>query len=152
MIYKEIFPISKIKIEAFSHATENPDKVKQAMLSIIPSHLRSKVKIRREILQGYYGNPIIILRATIRDPQIIRETISYITSKMDSLDKKLIESTLELRIDKSKNLYIRFSKEDAYYENLVLKDYNDVIKVSISFSPFIKKKELRQICKELGLI
>ncbi len=149
---EELFPISRIRIEAFSHATEDPSKVREAMLSIIPSSLRGKVKIKREMLQGYYGNPIIVLRAVIKDPNMIRESIMQIASKMDSLDKKLLESTLDLRLDKSKTLYIRFSKEDAYYGNLVLKDHDDVIKVSITFSSMIRKREIKQICKELGLI
>ncbi|RLE51977.1 MAG: hypothetical protein DRJ26_01465 [Candidatus Methanomethylicota archaeon] len=152
MPHREAPPISEIKIEAFSHATEDPDKVKNAMLAVLPSHLRESVKFSKEVLRGYYGNPVVVMRITIRDKGMIRDVVEHIASKLDSLDKKLLESTFDLRTFKAKTFYMRFSKDEAYRGNLVLTNCGEVIKVSLSFTSIKNKRKLMKVCRELGLL
>ncbi|MCS7386415.1 MAG: hypothetical protein NDF55_06735 [archaeon GB-1867-005] len=149
---EKAFPVTEIKIEAYSHATEDPDKVKRAMLSILPSHARNCVKISKNVLRGYYGNPVTVFRIKVRDKMLLSDIISYIASKLDSLDKKLLESTFALRTFKAKTFYMRFSKEEAYRGNLVLADYDGVIKVTLSFTSIRSEKDLLRVCRDLGLV
>jgi len=146
------FTVSEIKFEAFSHATEDPRKVEKAILNLIPEDSQMNIKIMKSRVEGYYGNPILILKVVIRDKDLIKRVIEYIASRMDSLDKKLLESTFDLRVNKSKNLYMRFDKDDAYSGKLTLSDSSDVIKVTISFSSIRRKDDLIKVCRELGFL
>ncbi|HID16244.1 MAG TPA: hypothetical protein EYP16_05535 [Candidatus Atribacteria bacterium] len=146
------FNVSEIKIEAFSHVTEDPKKVEKAMLALIPEDLQASIKIRRSRVEGYYGNPILIMKISVRDGEFIRRIVEHVTSKLDSLDKKFLESTFDLRVNRSKNLYMRFDKDDAYNGKLTLSDSSDVVKVTFSFSSVRRREDLVAICRRLGLL
>lgn len=144
--------MSEVKFEAFSHATEDPGKVERAMLTFVPEDLQANVRIKKSRVEGYYGNPVLIMKIVIRDKDVIRRVIEHITSRMDSLDKSFLESTFNLRVNKSKNLYMRFDKDDAYNGKLTLSDSGDVVKVTISFSSVRRKDDLISVCRELGFL
>ncbi|MEM1773968.1 MAG: RNA-binding domain-containing protein [Acidilobaceae archaeon] len=126
--------IASLDARVHVHATENKDKVIKALLEVFPSEFRDSISIRSEIYEGHHGNPIEILIASLRDPEATLKTLNYILSKLSSLDKSRLDSTLEDRVDKSGGLYIRVNKQEAYYGNLILDDSDDVVRIHIGFS------------------
>jgi len=145
---------NRVLIEAFCHATEDLNKVKQALLNVIPSEIRNKIVLTREGLKGYFGNPITIIRADINDPNKASLVVKYLAENLSDEDKQVINDTLDLRIDGSGNLYLRLDKQSAYYGCLRLAPFSDdIIKIKILL-PLSKCgiQEARRHLKSIGLI
>ncbi len=145
--------ISSIYIETYCHATEDLRKVEKAVRNLFPEDLKKKIKFSYEKLEGYYGNPIIVLRTQINDSERAQKIVKYLASLMDCLDKKHIKETLNLRVDDSGNLYLRIDKQQAYKGKARVIEHDDVIKFRISFMPHIRKLEsVEYYLKKLGMI
>lgn len=144
--------VATVSIESFCHATEDCDKVKHAILSLVNSEYRKVVDFIEIPLSGHHKNPIILIRSRIKDKKIAQKTVEFIFSNLDNIDKKVILDTLDLRTDSSFNLYLRFNKQQAYLGKLRLHQGDDVIKVKISFLPHIRRKHsFMHVLEILGL-
>jgi len=132
--------ISALYLESFCHATEDCEKVKKAMFNLIPSEIWKKVNVKEIPLEGHYRNPITIIRVDLKDRERAQKAVEYIFSKLDEIDKRTIIGSLDLRMDSSSNLYLRFDKQQAYLGNIRLLHGDDVVKVKISFMPHIRRK------------
>jgi len=140
-------------METYCHATEDLEKVETALMNIVPPSIRNKVKITRDVLRGHHGNPIIVLRVRITDKEDAMMTVQFLSSLMTELDRKRIDDTLALRLDKSKNLYIRVDKQYAYCGLIRVMEHDDVIKIKISLSLRSRKLEdVKEILKDIGLV
>ena len=145
--------VSSIYMETHCHATENMEKVKIAMSNLIPVALRNKIKFLYERLEGYYGNPIIIIRLKIDDGQIASEILKYIAGLMSDEDKEKIERTLHLRFNNSGNFYMRVDKQYAFKGIIKIADHDDIIKLKIHLRTRKRKiSEIREILKNLNLL
>ncbi|MET1160695.1 MAG: RNA-binding domain-containing protein [Thermoprotei archaeon] len=141
----------EIEIKTFCHATEDCAKVMKALLNIIPPDLRREYSVVKQVVHGYYGNPITIYTLRIREG--LASVIDYIANKLDSSDKAILSATLDLRYDRRANkLYLRFSKQDAYLNKIILSDSDDIIKVTISFKNARGINRVREYLKNMGMI
>ncbi len=139
--------IIALEISTICHATEDLEKVRKALLNLIPPHMRSDVELEYSHTKGYYRNPItrIVLRVKGRRAE---EVFKYIMSKMDSTEKKVILSTLDIRFDlRACKLYLRFSKQDAYLGSIVLFEGDDVIKVVATLRRVKNVDEAKELIK-----
>ncbi len=143
------FPVSYVDISVFAHATEDPERVVNAALNIIPAEHAEKVTFKRKRLKGDYGNPIILFKARIEDEDLIKVFIGYIADKMTRLDKDRLLYEMPLRLDKG-SLYIRFDKQAAFYGNLKFRG-EDPIHIRIRFRKS-RVQDIIEICEGLGLI
>ncbi len=141
--------VKSLEVFASCHATENLDKVKKAMLHIVPKELREKVVFEEKTLKGHYGNPIVRLSFKLKGLDA-EKTLKYIAESLDEVSKRLLGASLSLRVETSK-LYLRFSKQEAFLGRVILEDSDDIVKVVISFSTK-RTESLEQYLKELGLI
>ena len=141
--------IARVLISTHGHATEDIDKVKQAILNILPQNLRSKVSIEEETIVGYYGNPIVRLKIVLEGSDAL-EFVKNILSKMSESDKRLLLSTLDARYNRKTNeLYLRLSKQDAYLGSIILYDGDDVIKIVITFAYKRSLKDVQKLIEDL---
>ena len=140
-------PVSSLYMEAFAYATENLRKVRRAIMNILPPEATARANIRLEKVEGHYGDTITIVRLILSDKALVESTVRWIAERLSKEDKEFLKNTIALRIDESGNLYLRFSKQDAYKGSLHLKDRGDVIKVKIAFT-----NDVIEECKRLGLI
>ncbi|MDH5806488.1 MAG: RNA-binding domain-containing protein [Candidatus Methanomethylicaceae archaeon] len=122
--------ISSIFISAIVHATEDPNKVKTAMLNIIPSNLRSICEIQENYAKGHHGNPIIILNMNIRNSKIATEIFNYIINSFSKTYISLIKSNPNLYSD-GNSIFLRLDKQAAYNGVIQLSFSDDVIKIKI---------------------
>ncbi len=141
--------VRSLSLEAFVHATEDPRKVKKAVLNLIPPELRDSVNLLEASVRGHYRNPIRILKLEVSDPSKAQRVITYIAEGLRGADKRYIQSTLSLRVDETRTLYLRFNKQEAYLGRLRLDDSNDVIRLRVKLA---SSKGIKDICRELGLI
>ncbi|MEM3979961.1 MAG: RNA-binding domain-containing protein [Ignisphaera sp.] len=136
--------ISRVTIQAHGHATENLDKVKQAILNIIPPSLRDRVTIEFEAVKGYYGNIINRLKVSLEENDAI-EFVKNLFNIMSEGDKLALINTIDIRYDKKSNeIYIRLSKQDAYLGFATLYNGDDAIKIIVTFA---YKKSLSDVKK-----
>jgi len=146
--------INELIISSHCHITENPNRVKKAILNIIPPELRSALssKLTVEKVYGFYGNEIRILSLRVQNDEAVK-VIRYLAETLSGIDRSVIRASLDLRYDsKSNKLYLRFNKQQAYKGRFVIDDSDDVVKVIISFRGRHKLDDIKSLLKDLGLI
>ena len=117
--------IDFISIQTLCHATENEDKVLEAVKKVYPSFTRRTVR-------GHFGNPIIIFEARIKRKKEIVPCFQILKEKVGADLKK----DLKRRVDEKGNIYIRLDKQELYQGNYILKDSGEVkIIIHIKYYP-----------------
>ncbi len=122
-----------IELTTYCHATEDPARVKEALLNAAGS----EAEIEEKTVRGHYGNTITIMQSKI-------EKRAEFRSMFDQFPKELIGSlieTLEKRVDEACNFYFRLDKASAYLEEPKLSDGNYVIKVRAKIESYPAKRE-----------
>ena len=141
--------IGYIEIRVFSHATEDANKVLISVKNLFPSELRENLAFKKTQLNGYYKNPIILYKILLNDKILCLETLKFISTQLNSLDKKILTDNIKNHLEK-KNLYLRFDKQLAF-ESIIKFSTEDPIHLKIHFKTKTAK-EILDFCKELELI
>lgn len=129
------------EVSTYCHYTEDCVKVLQAVKNIFPEGLGDRVFFEKQVVYGYYGNPIEIYTAKL-DETLGSSLFKSIISRMSREDRALLCLSLKLRYEPDKGrLYLRLSKQDAYFNRIVLLESDDVIKVVFH----LKKVSLREL-------
>jgi len=105
--------VREVEISAFSHATEDDDKVEKAMKNLLPEENRD-LWLTRKTLKGYHGDPITIVTGKIRTKKGATGVLWRVVRELSSLDQQRLLDELEERLDDGGNLYIRLDKQSAY--------------------------------------
>lgn len=109
-----ILPVAFIEVRAITHATEDPEKVTAAIKHILSEEVLGEVQLSQEQLEGYFGNPIILIKARVSRKPSIRKLVETLFTKLPPQERELLLSNLERRIDEEGSLYIRLDKQAAY--------------------------------------
>lgn len=140
-----------IDLETFAHATEDPEKVFNALSFLLPEGLERQVS--RKTVLGHYHNEIIIYRVRVSDKKSIQKLLDLLSERIDEKDKKRLFDYFDQRLDDSGTFYLRFDKQEAFKGNLKLSEDEDVIRVRIKFSAYPLSRELiRESCLNYGLM
>lgn len=131
--------IISLNLRTSVHATEVSERVVKALMELLPEDLRSNVTVEVETHEGYYGNPIEVLTVNIRDPQEASRTLNYILSRLGEHGRRLLDKTLEDRVESNGDLYFRVNKQKAYLGSLEVDEGDDVVRVHVRFSGGKKK-------------
>ncbi len=144
--------VSNIEFQTLVHSTEDPNKVKAALLNAVGPLDPDSIDISSTLMHGYYKNPLSLLKVNIRDKRIINRTLEHLSAGLSPLDKEAIDSRLDLMLDKSGHLYLRLDKQIASAGRLQL-GADDPIRVKIKFSPKrTRSRSFHSLCKEIGII
>ncbi len=141
--------ISYLDIRFFVHATEDSDKVFEAVHHLFPPDYVDDIVFKKSNLKGHYGNPIIIFETRIKEKEIIEDMVSSLSSGLSELDKEMLLREIDLHVKKG-SLYIRLDKQAAFQGKFKLCSA-DPIRVHMRF----KKRTLEDIiktCRELGIL
>ncbi len=141
--------ISYVDLSFFAHATEDSDKVLTAAKNILPSNYVEKVSFSKSILKGEYGNPIILFRSQIREPEVAESLLLNISLNLPLIDKEELNQCLNLHVDGG-SLYIRLNKQEAFRGRFKFSQA-DPIRIRIKFKAS-KIEEIREICRTIGLL
>ncbi|MFX1518589.1 MAG: RNA-binding domain-containing protein [Promethearchaeota archaeon] len=144
------FVLKSIEFTTHVHATEDLDKVKQAVLFLLPENLRSKIELKVKKVIGHWNNPIHLIEAKHSDAENAMLIIKYLMKSLNDEDKNVLREGLDRRIEKS-HLYLRFDKQAAFNERLKIKDEDDVIRLKVTFViyPSPTHDKLKSICENL---
>ncbi len=122
-----------IEFKAYCQATEDPDKVIQAIVNIAGEN----IELEKEETEGYYGNPIEIIEGKISR----NREMDLVFSKLPATVIQTLLNSLERRMDKKCNFFFRLDKQQAYQENFVLSDGSNTIKCRARVESYPAKRE-----------
>lgn len=143
------FKVERISYRVIAHATEDLEKVGEALLNAIPPSLRERVEIGAVRTRGYYGNEIVILSLTLRKKRA-KEALTWILCSLPPADREFLISTLALRAGtRSSHLHIRLDKQEAYMGRLRLSEGGDVIKIEATIVGVMSQDDMKQFLREV---
>jgi RNA binding exosome subunit len=142
-------PIGYIDVRVFAHATEDPEKVLNAVRNILPEELSENAVFQKTSLTGHHGNPIMLFGTKLMDKQALPTFLQKIGAGLTALDKEALEGNIRLHLEKG-NLYLRFDKQSAY-QSEVRFSRNDPIHFKIHFKNKTAE-EIVKICRNAGLL
>ncbi len=132
--------IEWIEVESFSHATEDDEKVLDA-LACLPD-----LEFEEKKLEGHYGNPIKMYKAHIEDDGAIENFLSL----FDRIERNTLES-IEERVDEKGRFHLRINKQRLYAGEYVVDSEGDVhITIKIVTYPLKRKKVIKNVKEILG--
>ncbi|MBN1329581.1 MAG: hypothetical protein JXA54_08925 [Candidatus Heimdallarchaeota archaeon] len=147
------YKLKEINFSCSSHSTEDIERVKIAMLNLLPEIIRDKVEISEIKLRGHAGNEMFLLELDITQNKMIKDLLGYLAAKIQEIDKDSLLQEIDERIDENNCFYVRFNKQDAYNGIITLDDGDNTIRVVIKF--IIYKQEpnlLTEALQNFGLI
>ncbi len=147
--------IKAIRIEAtcLVHATEDINKVRVALTNIIPEETQEKISFKQQKLDGYYGNPIIILRTKVNNIDLVESFLRDLSRAFGEVEKKTFSAEFEKHLDEKGNLYIRLDKQAAFMSKLSLQQEDPIkIKICIKKSKRMSKEQILGFYKRIGLL
>jgi RNA binding exosome subunit len=142
-------PVGYVDIRVFIHATEDGDKVLNAVRNVLPSELIDVVAFKKTNLTGHYGNPIILFETQIKEKSAAQAVFDKLFLGLSTLDKEVLNNEIMQHLDKG-NLYIRLDKQSAYLNELKLSS-TDPIHFRIHFKKH-SQREIMDICRKSGLL
>jgi len=147
------FRLKEITFSSSVHSTEDLEKVKTAILHLIPENLREKAEVESTKLTGHARNPMHLLELTVSKNKILNAVLAYLAEKMEEFDKEFLYRTLDSRISKDNLLYFRFNKQDAFNEVLRIENDDNTIRVIIKFIVYKSEpNQIRNALVEYGII
>jgi len=120
--------IKTAEITVFAYATEDEEKVKQAIKRIAPY----EHSFEEQSLSGHYDDPITLIMSKISRRKEAADLLSNIVNKLSSLDRQTLLDELPNRVDPHGNLYLRLDKQKAFNGRMTLHE-NDPIRIKFKF-------------------
>jgi len=122
-----------IEVRAFCHATEEEDRVLAALRTVMP-----EVEPRREVLAGYFGNPLLLLTARSEATPVLRLVWSRILA---ALGKDEVLRRLDERLDEDAVYHLRLDKQKAYLGTIETATSPDVLALRVKVASYPRKRE-----------
>jgi RNA binding exosome subunit len=120
--------IKAAEISVFAHATEDEDKVKQAVKRLA----QYEHTFESQRLIGHYEDSINLLTSKTVKKKEATDFLANIVNKLSSLDRETLLNELPNHVDPQGRLYIRLDKQKAYHGRAVLNE-TDPIRVRFKF-------------------
>ena len=142
-------PIAFIDIRVFAHATEDLEKVMDAVHNILPTEFVDSVTFKKANLSGHHGNPLVLLKTRIKEKRIALAIFGKLSSGLSIFEKDRLSSEIMQHLEKG-NLYMRLDKQAAYHNEFKLNQIDP-----IHFRVHFKKhspEEVIGICRKFGLL
>jgi RNA binding exosome subunit len=144
--------VSNLEFQTLVHSTEDPAKVRTALVNAILPLDPDVIRISSKEMRGHYKNSLILLKGKLEDEHLLERTLEHISMTLPVADKEVIASRFGLMSDQAGSLYLRFDKQMAYVGDLRL-GRHDPVRVKIKFSPrYVRSRSVYSLCKEIGIV
>ena len=135
-------PIRWMEARAFCQATEEEDRVRQAMDAAFPSKEEA-----REVLEGQFGNPLVALTRRIDRSQDLR---SVWNRWREAGLLGALQRELEARVDDDGIFHFRIDKQAAFEGRLAPAMGADPIDIHVKLEAYpAKREEILRVAREL---
>ncbi|HDQ06900.1 MAG TPA: hypothetical protein ENN36_09325 [Candidatus Bathyarchaeota archaeon] len=138
-----------VDVRFCAHATEDLDKVIEAVQNVLPSDHIEDITFQRSNLEGHYGNPITFFDTRIKNKKTVKALVENLSANLSVLDKEELGRTINRCVEKG-SLFIRLNKQTAIKGKTKFA-ISDPIRIRIRFRKN-KTEDVIQICREIGLI
>ena len=142
-------PVAYVDVRFCAHATEDVDKVVEAVHNILPSDKLEDISFKRSCVEGHYGNPITFFETRIKDKETVRALVENLSVNLSSLDKEELGRTINQCVEKG-SIYIRLGKQAALQGKIQFVT-SDPIRIRIRFKKS-KLEDVTEICREIGML
>jgi len=143
----------KIETSCIVYATEDFDKVGNAIKNLFPDKLKGKINLKKKKFSGYYGNPISTLTTEIKNSNSAELFLIKLSEKSGNEDKIELTEEFNKHLDNDGNLYLRLDKQAAYVNMLQLNQHGAIkVRISIKKSKRISKESLKEYYRRIGLV
>ena len=144
-----VYKVTRLTITTFYHSTEDPGKVRKALLNALPKKLREQVRIDEVVTEGHYGNAIGILIVELSGKKALN-SFTHIICSLPPIDHQILKATVDNRVgSRPSHVYLRLSKQDAFLRRLTLLDGDDIIKVSATVNGVRRVEDLKEFITDL---
>jgi len=131
-----------VRLTTFIQATEDEDKVLDAIATFIPEEIdEDDIIFDIDETKGFFGNPIKVVNVEIKRSKAVRTFLDYFKELLSEEDKRYIIENLNEKVDDEGTLYVRFNKQKAYLGDVEIDEGPDVIQVRIKVKAFPMRKE-----------
>lgn len=139
--------IHNLSYRAFVYGTENEEKVREALFTLLPTAQPIK-----EITEGYHKNQVIFLQGKITKKRETKDFLEKLRALKPSSKKRILRE-LEDKMDDRGNLFLRFDKQRAYLGDFKIVEHGDSLHLKLKIAAYPARKEealkiARQIFKE----
>lgn len=124
-------PVRSLEITYLVHATEDPEKMKEAVGRLLSAGAQSQT----EEMEGHYGNAIGRVRIHITGKEA-QEAFRRMLSALERGQKDEILGSLSSHMDEHSALFIRFDKQSLASGTLSLGS-SDPVRVKVKPAPFL---------------
>ena len=144
-------PFLSAHLSAIAHATEDIQKVEQAMRFLIELIAKSQVNLTRQYMKGHHGNTIATITAKVPGKTLLPDALELLSQNLSESGGRLPHNDIESCLDKEGNLYLRFDKQDAFLRAVKFFQ-GDPIRMRLKFVPGYDSDRIVGLCKESGLV
>ena len=128
--------IHNISYRVFVQGTESEEKVREALETLF-----TNASPEIEETEGYYHNPVTILRQKIDKKREIKEFVQKL-QEMGEEELEKISKDMDRKMDDKGNLFLRFNKQEAFQGNWKVVEHGDSIHVRIKIAAYPAKKQV----------
>lgn len=127
--------IVSVRYRTFVHATENEDRVREALLWLMGTlgQERAEDRVERRRVKGHHGNEILVLEAGLKSSPQLEGGITALLGAQDV--RQTLRDTLGQRLDEEHVLHFRVDKQGAVQRRLRLTAGGDAIIVQVKGLP-----------------
>ncbi len=140
-----------VTIRVFCGQGENRDAIVGGLKFLLPFDLdKEKIAINRQTAFGFNERKIDIFEASLTKGRHINAFFENLLGKLPEIQKQMLLSQLESRIDDEGNLFVRLEKERlAKHNDLVMVDSGNCyhIRIKIVAFPITKENAIRAVKK-----
>lgn len=131
-----------VRLTTFIQATEDEDKVLEAVATFIPEEIdEDDIIFDIDETKGFFGNPIKVVNVEIKRSKAVRQFLEHFKELLSEDDKRYITENLDEKVDDEGTLYVRFNKQKAYLGDVEIDEGPDVIQVRVKVKAFPMRKE-----------
>ncbi len=139
-------PFTQVELRAFVHATEDPDKVREALAFAAGFDLQEKrdadqfsKQLSESTSQGHFRNPISILELPLKRAAQVRRFWDRLLA--DAAIRDELAGQAHKRLDDELAFWFRLDKQEAASGRLHLAPGEDVVRVRAKLATFPKDRE-----------
>jgi RNA binding exosome subunit len=135
--------VNKAVIKVFAKEDENQEKIKQALISLVPFDLeKEKIAVRQQTATGFQEKQIRVFKIELDKTRPANEFVKSLISKLTEEQKEILLRQAESRLDEELNFFIRLDKDRLLESNeLYITDNGNCYHITLSIAAFPSKKE-----------
>lgn len=127
--------IDKVSFRAFVAATEDVDRVREALGIFVPLD-----RITAIAAEGHFGNEILILEASLKKKEA-RAFFSILHEQLPASDLARLRREMADRLEDDSHFYLRLDKQAAYKGILRLTESKDALDITALVKTYPARRE-----------